>query len=176
MNYLYFVDVQSDSIIGPSATPAAQSLARRIIDCAYQVKDCPDLFTRATSRNDEGGELFSCLGSLVKSRTRRTSQFAFSGICSLVMSQPGHEPDSVYMCGFDTSGSILPLAILIRSNYPKAKVTILEDLCHDQSYDDHLAALRVARSCGIAVSTAQVALGITIKPTAEGVEDSSDAR
>lgn len=175
MNYLYFVDVQADSIIGPSASPAAQSLARRIIDCAYQVKDRSDLFTRATSRSDEGGELFSCLGSLVKSRSIRGSQLSFGGL-SRLMSQPGHEPDSVYLCGFDTSGTILPLAILIRSNYPKAKVTILEDLCHDQSYEDHIAALRVARSCGIAVSTAQEALGITIKPTAEGMEASADAR
>ena len=174
MNYLYFVDVQADCIIGPSASPAAQSLARRIIDCAYQVKDRPDLFTRATSRSDEGGELFSCLGS-VKSRSIRGSQLSFGGL-SRLMSQPGHEPDSVYLCGFDTSGTILPLAILIRSNYPKAKVTILDDLCHDQSYEDHLAALRVARSCGISVSTAQVALGITIKHNAECGEDFADAR
>ena len=175
MNYLYFVDVQADSIVGPSATSAAQSIARRIIDCAYQVKDRQDLFTRATARNDEGGELFSCLGSLVKSRSIRNSQLSFGGLPRL-MSQPGHEPDSVCLCGFDTSGTILPLAILIRSNYPKAKVTILEDLCHDQSYVDCLAALRVARSCGIAVSTAKDALEIAIKPNAEGVEASADAR
>ncbi len=175
MNYLYFVDVQADRIIGPTSTTAAQSLARRIIDCAFQVRDRADLFTRATSRSDEGGELFSCLGSLVKSRSIRGSQLSFGGL-SRLMSQPGHEPDSVCLCGFDTSGTILPLAILIRSLYPKAKVTILDDLCHDQSYEVNLAALRVARRCGIAVSTAQVALGITIKPNAEGVEASADAR
>lgn len=171
MDYLYFVDVQADHIIGPET----QSLARRIIDCAYQVKDRQDLFTRATSRSDDGGEIFSCLGSLVKSRSIRGSQLSFGGL-SRLMSQPGHEPDSVFLCGFDTSGTILPLAILTRSIYPKAKVTILEDICHDQSYEDHLAALRVARSCGIAVSTAQVALGITIKHNAEGGEASTDAR
>lgn len=175
MKYLYFVDVQADRIFGPNANDAAQTVAKRIIDCAYQVKDRTDLYTRATSRNDEGGELFSCLGSLVKSRSIRNPQLSFGGL-SRLMSQPGHEPDSVYLCGFDTSGTILPLAILIRSLYPKAKVTILEDFSHDQSYEDHLAALRVARRCGIAVSTAQVALGITIKPNAEGGEASADAR
>ena len=46
----------------------------------------------------------------------------------------------------------------------------------DFGIEDLLAAMRVARRCGISVSTAQAALGINIKPNAEGVEASADAR
>lgn len=159
MNYLYFIDVQTDRITGPRAMPRAREIAERIIKCAYQVKGLPDLHTCATRLLGEDSEMFSCLGSLVRSRPLRQSPFAIRSL-TYKMGEEGYAPKNVFLCGLGTASAVLPIALLVKTVHPDANVTILDDLCCDQTEDDLAAALRVARLCGISVQSSKDALSL----------------
>lgn len=163
MKYVLFIDVQKSNI----NSPAAQTVAKRIIDCAYQIKGREGFYTFATrfgssnaEADGEDGELFSCLGSLVNTRANRLTMLSTFPALTRKMAENGTPPEEIYVCGFEASGVVLFAAMLFKSIHPTAKVTIIDDLSFDSSYTDKLAALEIADRLGVHFATAENALGI----------------
>ena len=164
MKYMLFLDVQKSNI----KDSAARTIAKRIIDCAYQLKDREDVFTFASSLEPDGAdaggdesELFSCLGSLVNVRSNRHGLLSTFPSLTRMMAEKGRLPEEIYVCGFEASGIVLFASLLFKAIHPTAKVTIIDDLSFDMNYSEKLAALTVAERLGVGYATAKVALGIT---------------
>lgn len=62
----------------------------------------------------------------------------------------------IELCGFCTDICIISNALVLRATYPNLKITILDNLCGGTTYDNHNAALTVARCNQIEVKSAVV--------------------
>lgn len=66
--------------------------------------------------------------------------------------------DEIVLMGFCTSICVISNALYLRGLFPNLKITVLETLCADVSYEAHDAALTVMRNCQIDVETVMFAL------------------
>lgn len=74
------------------------------------------------------------------------------GSTTLLTHQELDDEDTEFIfCGFCTDICVISNALLVRSRFGNAKVTIREDLCAGTSKSAHDAALTVAKSCFIDV-------------------------
>ena len=62
----------------------------------------------------------------------------------------------IEICGFCTDICVIANALILRATYPNLKITILDNLCAGTTYDNHNAALTVARCNQIEVRSAVV--------------------
>lgn len=63
--------------------------------------------------------------------------------------------DVIDVCGFCTDICVVSNALMLRRNYPKAKIRVIEDLCAGTTEAKHQAALDVMRSCLIEVVSSE---------------------
>ena len=54
--------------------------------------------------------------------------------------------DEIYICGFCTSICVISNALILRAEFPDAKISIVRNLCGDLSAEAHDAALLVAKN------------------------------
>lgn len=173
MKYVLFMDVQKSNIYNP----AARAVAKRIIDCASQLKGRKGFYTFATSiepvleQEERAGELFSCMRSLVNTRVNRLRKLSTFPAITRKMNEGGKPPEEIYVCGFDASNVVLFTSLLFKAIHPTAKVTVVSDLTYDDIFPDQLAAVGIAEHLGVRVALAQDALGITFRD-AEADQDS----
>ena len=162
MKYILFMDVQKSNI----KTHAAQTVAKRIIDCAYQLKERKDVYSFATRidpvlESDEAdGELFSCLGSLVNTRVNRLRMLSTFPAITRKMSEEGMSPEEIFVCGYETDGIVMFAALLLKAIHPNAKVSIIRELSYASSHQEGLAALGVADRLCVSTVAVKDALGI----------------
>lgn len=57
------------------------------------------------------------------------------------------EPEEICICGFCTDICVVSNALLLRRQFPKAEIFVIEDLCAGTNEANHRAAIDVMRSC-----------------------------
>lgn len=100
-----------------------------------------------------GFEVVDCLKPYFAMSIRKDT-FASAQLANIIDFWCKENPDEeieIEIMGFVTDICVVSNALLLRSVFPKVKITVYEDLCRGTSIEAHKAALQVMKSCFIEV-------------------------
>lgn len=168
--HLILIDVQNDFITGALALPGAEAVAQKIKHYVVNHKKTYDSITATldihkkehweTQSNVEtrnfpehclchshGAALYEDLSKHVdffrgkSTFMARAIDFSYSD-----------EPLEIDICGFATDICVLSNALFLRSRYPRATITVIDNLCVGTTPERHVAAIELMRTNCINIS------------------------
>lgn len=170
---LIVVDMQNDFIDGELGSKEAKAIVPRVKDkiLEYQKNGDTIIFTRDTHQEDyletsEGKKLpiKHCIKGthgwnigleIIPSNYKIIDKYTFGNrfwdddlrnyIC-------GHYPNvEIELCGLDSDICVVTNALIIKTLYPEAEVTVDASCCAGSTLERHKAAMEVMKSCQINV-------------------------
>lgn len=171
MKTLIVVDMQNDFITGPLGTPEAQAIVPKVKKKIEEYRKRGDriIFTRDTHFEKyyhislEGKKLpvkhciavtygWQIVDGLASYEDMRLDKYTFG--CNhwrAAMSVCDERPESIEMVGVCTDICVVTNALLLKTEYPEAEITVDASCCAGTTPENHKAALQVMKSCQINV-------------------------
>lgn len=171
MKTLVIVDMQNDFITGSLGSLECQCIVSAVVERLKEAlaNDERIIFTRDTHTEDylntpEGIKLpvKHCIkGSfgwdiipelrlpIVESQNRNILFIDKPIFGSVDLLKIINDEDEIEFCGVCTNVCVVSNALMTKSYYPKAKISVNPKLCAGTSINDHLSAIDVMRSCQI---------------------------
>lgn len=176
---LFVIDAQRDFIEEPLGTKDSFLVAARIEEMLRKtdrgwskVIATMDSHTKGSALTIEadtfpphclvGSEGAALFGDIPKYVDRIITKDTFSPdppeLCTYLNLITAHdEGTEFFICGFCTDICVISCALMIRSQFPRIRITVLEDLCAGTTPEKHKAALAVMDSCLIEVKSLEQA-------------------
>lgn len=174
-NVLVVVDMQNDFIDGSLANPLAQAIVKKVAKYVAKFEGLI-VFTRDTHNKDyletrEGkhlpiphciaqtdgwninNEIYKAADNNKKARVIIVNKSTFGAGTSLYtgIKTIYENPDEIQFCGTCTDICVVSNVLATISNFKKAKITVLQDLCAGLTKEKHKAAIEVMKSCQVEV-------------------------
>lgn len=170
MKTLVVVDMQNDFITGSLGSLEAQVIVPDVLYRVAQAIENGDriIFTRDTHGEDylstpegiklpvehcimltDGWEIIPELQSLVKGIPCTYINKPIFGSVGLMDYFSNSEEHEIEFCGVCTDICVVSNALMAKSYFPKAKISVNPKCCAGTSINNHLSAIDVMRSCQI---------------------------